>query len=115
MSSGAAHAHEGDEGADAAGVGAGGGPERTDMGRVAAMGEAGAAAALAARGRARPGAETAMHPAAAVGHGRLAAGAAAADAGAAARRGEEIARPGAVLEPPAAVGREAGGGRDRRK
>jgi hypothetical protein len=107
MPSGAA-AHQGDEGADAAAVGAGFGPQRADVGGIAAMSPAGAAAALAALGRARAGAEPAMHAAAAVRHGRLAAGSAAAGAGTTARCGQEVARPGAVLEPTAPVGRQAG-------
>jgi hypothetical protein len=109
MPSGAA-AHQGDESADAAAVGAGLGPERADVGGIAAMSPAGAAAALAALGRARAGAEPAMHAAAAVRHGRLAAGFAAAGAGTTARCGQEVAGPGAVLEPAAPVGRQAGEG-----
>jgi hypothetical protein len=109
MPSGAG-AHQGDEGADAATMGAGFGPEFADVGGVAAMGEAGAARAGETLGRARPGAEAAMHPAAAVAHGRLAAGAAAAGAGAAARGGQEVARRVAVLETAAAVRWEGGGG-----
>src|SRR5580765_1418478 len=104
MPSGAA-AHQGGQGVDAAVVCAGGDTEGADLGRVAAMSEAGAAATLAALGRARAGAQAAMHPAAAVLHGRLAAGAAGAGAGAAPGRGQEVARPGAVPEAAAAVGR----------
>jgi hypothetical protein len=114
MPSGAA-AHQGDQGADAAAMGAGFGPEFADVNGVAAVGEAGAARAGETLRRARPGAEAAMHPATAVAHGRLAAGAAAAGAGAAARGGEEVARAVAVLEPAAALGREGGGGGGLRK
>jgi hypothetical protein len=93
MPSGAA-VHQGDEGADSAAVGTGGGAKGTDIGRIAAMGEAGTAAALATLGRARAGAKPAMHPAAAVRHGRLTAGAATAGTGAAPGRGQEVAGPG---------------------
>src|SRR5882724_7508587 len=73
------------EGAEAAG-GVGGARAERDMGAgAAAMDEPGGAAAREALGRARTGAEAAMHPAAAVGHGRLAAAAAGPRAGAAAR------------------------------
>jgi hypothetical protein len=96
-------------------MGAGGDTEGPDVSRIAAMGKAGAAAALAALGRARSGAQAAMHPAAAVPHGRLAAGAAGAGAGAAAGRGQEVARRGAVPQAAAAVGRQAGGRGERRK
>jgi hypothetical protein len=108
MPSGAA-AHRGHKRLDAATVGAGGGAELTDVGGVAAVGEAGAARAGEAFGRARTGAEAAMHPAAAVRHGRLAAGAAAAGAGAAPGRGQEITGAIAVLQAAAPVGREGGG------
>jgi len=114
MPSGAA-AHQNGKGANAAAVGAGGRAKRADMGGVAAVGEPGVAAALATLGRARAGAQAAMHPAAAVAHGRLTAGAAGAGAGAAAGRGEEVAGPGAIPQPPAAVRRQACGGQERRK
>jgi hypothetical protein len=107
--------HQGSQGADAAVPGAGGGAEGPDMGRVAAMGEARAAAPLAAPGGARAGAQAAMHPAAAIAHGRLAAGAAGAGACAATGRGQEVAGAGAVLQPAAPVGRQAGGRGQRRK
>jgi hypothetical protein len=114
MPSGAA-AHQGGQGEDAAVVGAGGDPEGADVGRVAAVGEPGAAAALAALGRARAGAQAAMHPAAAVLHGRLAAGAAAAGTSTAAGRRQEVARPGTVLQPAASVRRQTRGRVERRK
>lgn len=88
--------HPGGQGTDAQALGAGGGTQRADGGRVAAMGKADAPAALPALGRARAGAQAAMHPAPAVLHGRLAAGAAGASAGAAARRGQEVAGLGSV-------------------
>ncbi len=73
------------EGAEAAG-GVGGARAERDVGAgAAAMDEPGGAAAREAFGRARAGAEAAMHPAAPVGHGRLTAAAAGARAGAAAR------------------------------
>jgi len=70
-----------------------------------AVDEPGRAAARQTLGRARAGAETAMHAAAAVGHGRLAAAAAGPRAGAATRRGQEIAGGIAVLQAAAARAR----------
>jgi len=109
MPSGAG-ADESGEGADAAAVGAGGGPERTHIGGIAAVYQARAAGAGEAFGRARARAEAAMETAAAGLHGRLAALAAAAGAGAAARGGQEIAWAVAILQATAAIGREDGGG-----
>jgi hypothetical protein len=114
MPSGAA-AHQGGQGVDAALVGTGGGAEGADPGRVAAMSEAGAAAALATLGRARAGAQAAMHPAAAVPHGRLTARAPGAGAGAATGRRQEVARLSAVLQAAAAIQRQAGDRGKRRK
>ncbi len=105
-----AAAHQSDQGADAAAAGAGFGAEYADVRGVAAVGQAGAAAAGQAFGGARAGAETAMHTAAAVLHGGLAALPAAAGASAAARGGEEVAGAVAVPQAAAAVGREAGAG-----
>src|SRR6185312_8722124 len=64
------------EGAEAAGGVDGAGAERAVGAGTAAMDEPSRAAARETRGRAGAGAEAAMHPAAAVGHGRLAAAAA---------------------------------------
>jgi len=115
MPSGAADLQRVNDRVHAAATGSAGAAQSHHLGRIEAVGEAGAAAALAARGRARAGAEAAMHPAAAILHGRLAAGAAAAGAGAAAGRGQEVARTGAVAEPAAAVRRQAGGRGEGRK
>ena len=99
----------GAEGAGAAGLAAGFAQEGADCGGAGAVLPAGPAAAGEAFGRARSRAEAAMHPAAAVPHGRLAAGAAGASAGAAPGRRQEVARLGAVLQVAAAVDRQAGG------
>jgi hypothetical protein len=80
--------------------------------------------AAQAFGRARAGAEPAMHPAAPISHGRLAAATAGAGAGAATGRGPEVAAGIAVAQP--AAGQTGGGvelrpgrgnrrGRDRRE
>ena len=108
MPSGAA-VHQGEKGADTAGVGAGGGAKGTDVCGIAAVGQAGAPGAGKTFSRTRAGTETAVHPAAAVPHGRLAAEAAAARAGAAARSGQEIAGSIAVLEAAAPIERETRG------
>jgi hypothetical protein len=73
------------DGAEAAGGVDGTGAEREVGAGAAAMDEPGRAAARETRGRARAGAEAAMHPAAPVGHGRLAAAAAGSGMRAAAR------------------------------
>src|SRR5262249_49170022 len=62
------------------------------------------------RGRARTGAEPAMHPAAPVGHGRLAAAAVGPRPGAAARGGQEVAGRRVVPESATTVGGKAGEG-----
>ena len=85
MPSGDAGGQRAREGAEAAGGVGGTGAEREVGAGAAAMHEPGCAAAREALGRARAGAEAAMHPAAPVGHGRLAAATAGPRAGAAAR------------------------------
>jgi hypothetical protein len=85
MPSGNAGGQVGREGAEVAGSMDRAGAERDVGAGAAAMGEPGGAAAREAGGRARAGAEAAMHPAAAVGHGRLAAAVTGPRAGAAAR------------------------------
>jgi hypothetical protein len=115
MPSGRAGLQRADERVHVAATGSAGSAQGHHLGRIKAMGEAGAAAALAAFGRARAGAEAAMHPAAAVLHGRLAAGAAGPRASTAAGRGEEVAGFGAVLQPAAPVRRQAGGRGNHRK
>ena len=96
----------GQDGADAAELGACGAAEGNDLGRAGAVFPAGAAAAGETLGGTRSRAEAAVQTAAAVGHGRLAARAAAPGAGAATRRRQEIAGTVAVLQPAAAIGRE---------
>jgi hypothetical protein len=59
------------EGGEAAGGAGRGGTEIDDLGRAEAMDEAGGTSTGLAFGRAGAGAEAAMHPAAAVGHGKL--------------------------------------------
>jgi len=115
MPSGAAVPHEADEGTDPPGPGAGFGIEGAGGSGIGAVRQAGAGAAGAALGCARSGAEPAMHPAAPVRHGRLATTAAAAGAGATARGSQEVAGARAVTESAAAVRRQAGDRRDRRK
>jgi hypothetical protein len=73
------------EAAQAAGGMGGAAPQTDQFATAAAVRQASGAAARQTLGRARAGAEAAMQPAAAVGHGRLAAGAARARAGAATR------------------------------
>jgi hypothetical protein len=85
MPSGDAGGQAGREGAEAAGGVDGAGAEREVGAYAAAMDEAGGAATGQTLGRARAGAEAAMHAAPAVGHGRLAAAALVPRAGAAAR------------------------------
>ena len=85
MPSGDASGQRAREGAEAAGGVGGAGAEREVGAGAAAMDEAGGAAARPGRGRARAGAEAAMHPTAAVRHGRLAATAAGPRADAATR------------------------------
>src|SRR5262245_14730596 len=109
MPSGAADLQRANDCVHTAATGSTRATQRHHLRRIEAVGEAGAAAALAALGRARTRAQAAMHPAAAVPHGRLTAGAAGAGAGAAAGRGQEIAGPGAVPEAAAAFWRQAGG------
>jgi hypothetical protein len=74
-------AHLGEDGADAAKLGAGSAAQGADFGGAGAVLPAGAAAAGKTCGRAGAGAEAAMETAAAVGHGGLAALAAAAGVG----------------------------------
>jgi hypothetical protein len=105
MPSGAADFHRGEERVHAAAVGCRGAAQGRGLGRVEAMGAAGGGAAGASLGRAWTGAETAMHPAAAVLHGRLATAAAGAGMSAATGRGQEIAGTGAVPQAAAAAGR----------
>lgn len=109
MPSGAAGLQRGDERVHAAALGGTGAAQSGDLSRVETVGTTGGGAAGAALDGARTGAEPAMHPAAAVPHGRLAAAAACTGTGAAARGGEEVARHGTVSEPAAAVGRKGGG------
>jgi hypothetical protein len=85
MPSGEAGGQAGREGVEAAGGVDGAGAEREVGAGAAAMDELGGAAAREALGRARAGAEAAMEPAVAVGHGRLAAAALVPRAGAAAQ------------------------------
>jgi hypothetical protein len=101
--------HRGEDRLHAAAVGCRGTAQGRGLGRVEAMGAAGGGAAGASLGRARAGAKTAVHPAAAVLHGRLAATAAGAGMSAATGRGQEIAGTGAVPQMAAAGGRQAGG------
>jgi hypothetical protein len=110
MPSGAAHLQRREERVHAAAVGSAGAAQGDHLGRVEAVGAAGGGAAGAPLGRARAGAEPAMHPAAPVLHGWLAAAGARAGVRAAARGGEEVAGRGAVPEPPATVAWQAGGG-----
>src|SRR4029453_2532793 len=86
------------EGGEAAGAAGGGGAEIDDLGRAEAMDETGGAGASLAFGGARAGAQAAMHPEAAVGHGRLAAAAAEARARTAARGCQIIAGGIALLQ-----------------
>jgi len=108
MPSGAAEFQRVDDRVHTAATGSASAAQGDHLGRIEAVSEVGAAAALAAFGRARAGAQAAVHPAAAVPHGRLAAGEADAGAGAAARRSQEVAGLGAVLQAAAPVGRQAG-------
>jgi hypothetical protein len=110
MPSGAADHQRREERVHAAAVGGAGAAQRDHLGRVEAVGAAGGGAAGAPLGRARTGAEPAMHPAAPVLHRRLAAAFAGAGVNAAAGRGEKVAGRRGVPEPAAAVGRQAGGG-----
>src|SRR5262249_11204561 len=103
MPSGAADLQRVNDRVHVAATGSAGAAQGHHLGGTEAMGEAGAATALAALRRARAGAEAAMHPAAAVSHGGLPAGAAGAGARAATGRGQEIAGLGAVLQPAAPV------------
>jgi hypothetical protein len=109
MPSGAAGLQGGEECVHAAAVGSAGTAQGDDLGRIETVGPAGGGATGAPLGRARTGAQTAMHPAAPVAHGRLAAAAVRAGAGTAAPGGEKVAGRGTVPEPPAAIGREGGG------
>jgi hypothetical protein len=86
------------EAAQAAGGVGGAAAQADQFAGAVAVRQARATAARQALGRARAGAEAAMHAAAAVGHGRLAAGAARARPGAAARGLQVIAGRIAVLE-----------------
>jgi hypothetical protein len=81
--------------------------EDAGLGRAGAVLPTGAAAAGEALGRARSGAEAAMHPAATVGHGGLAAFAAAAGAGTATWCGQEVTGAVAVPQLTATAGRQA--------
>jgi hypothetical protein len=106
MPSGAASLQRGEERVHAATIGSPGATQGDHVGRVEAVSAAGGGATGPPRGRARTGAEPAMHPAAPVPHGRLAAAFARAGPGAAARGGEEIAGDGAVSEPTATIRRQ---------
>jgi len=110
MPSGAADLQCGEERVHAPAIGSARAAQGEHFGRVEAVDAAGGGAAGAPLGRARTGAEPAMHPAAAVLHGRLAATAAGPGIGAAARGGQKVAGRGTVPESTAAVGREDGGG-----
>jgi len=110
MPSGAAHLHRGEERVHAAAVGSGAAAQGDHLGRIEAVGAAGGGAAGTPLGRPRAGAETAMHPAATVLHGRLAAAFAGAGASAAAGSSEEVAGRRAVPETAAPVGRQTGSG-----
>jgi hypothetical protein len=85
MPSGNAGGQRAREGAESAGGVGGAGAEREVGAAAAAMDKPGGAAVRESFGRARAGAEAAMHPATPIGHGRLAAAAADPRAGAAAR------------------------------
>ena len=103
----------GGKGPDAMGMGGGGAAQVDDLGRVAAMGAAGAATFGEAGGGARTRALAAMEAAAAVRHRWLATGGAGPRAGAAARGGQEIAGGVAVVEPAAGEKRFPAGSLDR--
>lgn len=110
MPSGAADLQRGKERVHAAAIGGAGAAQGDHLGRMEAVDAAGSGAAGAAFGRARAGAEPAMHPAAPVPHGRLAAASAGAGARPAAGRCQKIAGRRAVPKPAAAVWRQAGSG-----
>jgi hypothetical protein len=105
---------EGEERADAAAMGTRGAAQLGGLAAVAAVGAAGGRAAGPARDRARPRAQTTMHAAAAIAHGRLAAAALMPRAGAAPGCRQEITGAIAVLQPAAAVQGQHDGDRFRR-
>jgi hypothetical protein len=110
MPSGAADLQRGEERVHAAAIGSAGAAQGDHVGRVETVEAAGGGAAGATCDCAGAGAEAAMHPAAAVLHGRLAAAFAGAGPGAAARGGQKVAGRGAIAEPATAVPPQAGGG-----
>jgi hypothetical protein len=110
MPSGAACLQPDDERVHPAAMGGAGATQGDDLGRVKAVGATGGGATGPPLGRARPGAEPAMHPATTVLHGRLTATFAPAGPGATAWRGQEVAGCRTVPEPAATVGRQVSGG-----